>query len=543
MTSEAQQVDLVVVGGGPAGSSAAAIAARAGLRVLLLEAGHHPRPHVGESLLPGVIPVLQEMGALEAVESAGFEQKTGSTHWGWGRTPAWDLWFEQTEAYDHAWLVERSRFDEILVEAARRSGAEVREGAAVRRLSWEGERLRGAEWSDRARGARQRAEAAMVVDASGRAALVARDLGLGSHIEGLKHRALWAHFEGCGRLPAPRTQQALFVAEGSHWIWFFPLSADRSSIGIVQLEGSEHAGGSVERVFDDAVEASDRLRPVLGPRARRAGPVRIERDWSYRMSEVAGPGWMLAGDAAGFIDPVLSTGVLLAMHSGWHAARMAVDVAEGRRAETSALQSYREHYREMFGDLLRIVRFFYEQNLHKDGYFWESKRILLTKETELKPQKAFLVLTSGLVDNLAFDEKRNAADSRRSGRVARAADMAPIDARDPDELGFVCIHMRHLVEGGSADLFFLIEPADPADPALFRTRNWHLSCLAPKYDNDPILVPALEPHLRALADTIRSLDDREDETLAAFWRRARHGLAETVRSLPPDVELVRVFGE
>ena len=103
--------DLIVVGGGPAGSTAAAIAALRGLSVLLLEAGRHPRAHVGESLLPGIIPILDEMGALEAVRAAGFRRKTGSTHHGWGQTPRWDLWLRDSEAYDHAWLVERARFD------------------------------------------------------------------------------------------------------------------------------------------------------------------------------------------------------------------------------------------------------------------------------------------------------------------------------------------------------------------------------------------------------------------------------------------------
>src|SRR5262249_29577419 len=98
--------DLIVVGGGPAGSCTAAIAARTGLKVLLLEAAEHPRVHVGESLLPGIIPILQEMGALDSVAAAGFTVKTGSTHWNWGRTAEWDLWFRDTDAYDHAWLVD-----------------------------------------------------------------------------------------------------------------------------------------------------------------------------------------------------------------------------------------------------------------------------------------------------------------------------------------------------------------------------------------------------------------------------------------------------
>src|SRR5688572_9785 len=129
---EPTQHDLIVVGGGPAGSAAAAIAARAGLDVLLLEADQHPRRHIGESLLPGIIPILDEMGALEDVRNAGFTVKTGATHWNWGITQEWDLWFRDNDDYDHAWLVERARFDELLFKAAVRAGAVAHELAHVK---------------------------------------------------------------------------------------------------------------------------------------------------------------------------------------------------------------------------------------------------------------------------------------------------------------------------------------------------------------------------------------------------------------------------
>lgn len=126
--------DVIVVGGGPAGSTAAAALARAGHDVLLLEAGEHPRPHVGESLLPGIIPILDAIGVLPRIEAAGFWAKTGSTLWNWGKTPRWDLWFHDSDAYDHAWLVDRSRFDAILFDHAGRSGAEVRARAVAREV-------------------------------------------------------------------------------------------------------------------------------------------------------------------------------------------------------------------------------------------------------------------------------------------------------------------------------------------------------------------------------------------------------------------------
>jgi hypothetical protein len=251
---------------------------------------------------------------------------------------------------------------------------------------------------------------------------------------------------------------------------------------------------------------------------------------------------MAVGDAAGFIDPVLSSGVFLAMHSAARAAGAAIDVVSGDVSEESALDAYGSHHADLFSNLLRIVRFFYQRNLHRDDYFWESKRILLTQGTELKPQRAFLALTSGLVQNLVFEDKRAEVAARRE-QLASGNGSHDLRARDPDALGFVCIHLRHRDPAGDAALYFLIEPMDPAAPTLFRTLNWHLNCLAPRFSNDPIAVPEIAPHLRVLERSIRSLDTEPGEPLARFWRRTRHLVAEALSSLPPSLELVRVFGE
>jgi flavin-dependent dehydrogenase len=541
--NETYAFDLIVVGGGPAGSTAAAIAARAGLRVLLLEAGSHPRVHVGESLLPGIIPILEQMGVLGDVEAAGFTRKTGSTHWGWGRTPEWDLWFTDSEAYDHAWLVDRSRFDELLFRGAARAGAEAHENAAVKGFLREGDRVVGVTYRRRGSEALVEARAPFTLDASGAAALTARELELRTMLTGLQHEAAWAHFEGAGRLPPPREGQALFVATEGQWMWHFPLSEARTSVGLIRLADDEGATEATRvAAFDRAVAGCARLRDVLGPGARRVGPVHTQRDWSYRMSRVCGPGWLLAGDASGFIDPVLSTGVLLAMHAAFHAARLVRDVLRGEAAEADALARYQAQHAALFEDLLRMVRFFYRQNLHRDDYFWESKRILVDELPALRPRKAFMVLTSGLVRNLAYDEKSAEASARR-GAELEESDAPSVAAHDPAELGFVCIHLRHERGPETVALYVLVEPADPAAPTLFSTRNWHVNALAPKLGNDPISDPALAPLLRRLEAEVRRLDTTPGETLASFWRRARGELMAAAQGLGPEVHVVRVFGE
>lgn len=529
--------DLVVIGGGPAGSTAAAAAARAGLSVVLLEASHHPRPHVGESLLPGIIPILQQIDALAAVEAAGFARKTGASHRNWGRTPRWDLWFSDSDAYDHAWLVERDRFDAILFDAAQRAGTRVHPHTRVTELLWNDDTLTGLRWRDRD-GTETTARPGLVIDASGSAALCANARDLRRPIEGLIHEALWAHWEGVTPLPAPRQHQAYFVAEPGGWLWVFPLRGGRTSIGVVRLDRPVLSGTRAE--YEHAVAQSPALAERMTKGARRVSPVRRERDWSYRVEPVAGPGWMAVGDAAGFIDPILSTGVHLAMHSGWHAAQSAVALL--REGDREAPARYAAHHRELFEDLLRMVRFYYQQNVHAEDYFWESKQILMRNELALRPAKAFVILTSGLVGNLALSqheaERRHQEHARTVGADATSAPL-----HDPDHLDFICVHLRYEADTPPSSVYVLIEPKEPGARALRHTRNWQLNAIAPRHGNDPISVPAFTRPLREICERLARLDDRPGETLVEFWRRTADTLVPAVRTTAQPLRFVRIFGQ
>lgn len=525
VTSLPQEFDLIVVGGGPAGSAAAAVAARGGARVLLLEAAAHPRPKVGESLLPGIVPVLEAMGCLAEVEAAGFQAKTGATHWGFGPRP-WDLWLRDTDEFEGSWFVDRARFDALLFDAARSAGAVVRENAPARAAIEDKGRVVGV----RFRGGEARAR--FVLDASGSAAKIAGPRSERSTIEGLRHRAHYAYWKSKGRLPAPRQEQGLFLGLETAWAWCFPVEEDVRSVGLVELEDSPPLD------YESTVRASA-LAAILGEDAELLGAVQHARDWSYRCAPVTGAGWFAAGDAAGFIDPVLSTGVLLAMHSGWHVARCVLQVLGGELREEDATKNYAEHHSEMFGDLLRIVRFYYQQNQDRDAVFWESKRIL-TEHFELKPQKAFLILTSGLVRNLAFREsKTRVTESRLASALGEASTL---DTHDPEELSFVCVHLEHQPsDDAAAQLYLLIEARDSAAPSLFRTKSYDINCLAPRYNNDPISVPSLEAPLRALHEKLSATD--EGATLGEWWRTSRTKVAAALDELPPTIEVRRVFGE
>ncbi len=542
--------DVLVIGAGPSGCAAAATLARAGKRVVLLDKGV-AQPPFGQALRPGVIPILDAIGALPAIEAAGFARKSGSTHWGWGRTDVWDLWFADSEIYDYAWFVERVRFDAILLDHAVKSGAERVTGANVRRLVWEDDRLVGVEYDRGGRTVEVRAR--YVFDASGRAQTVGRALGLYEDIAGLRHQAFFAQYEGVAGITPPRERQALFLAQSGHWFWMFPMAEGRTSLGMVLLDDE---GGDDEparmSAFDAAVAASDRLRPVLGPSARRVTPVQRRRDWSYRMKRVAGPGWFLLGDAAGFIDPVLAQGVVMALNTGYITARLVLAAMEGRITDSQAAERYQREHADHFEDLVQMLRFFYVWDVDQHDYFWESKRILERSRVRLKPQKAFAMLTSGLIRNLAFDEKVEAVDARRAeavGRQGTALDApdAP-DAPDGahqgirDRLDFIGVHLDYHHPKTPGMLYLLVEPRDPSAPALFRTLNWDVNVMSRRF-KDPLRDPLLGRVLRAFTARMQQWDCVSGESLAAFWQRVRVPFRELLAALPRRLELVRVFGE
>jgi flavin-dependent dehydrogenase len=537
-------VDVIVIGGGPAGSTAAAAAARHGLQVLMLEAGQHPRPHVGESMLPGIIPILDDIGALAKVEAAGFARKSGSTLFDWGRTPRWDLWFADSDAYDAAWFVDRARFDALLFDHAVSQGVDARCRAPVREVLHSEGRVAGVRWNDRDRGTVHEAHAPVVIDASGQSGLVSRAQAPRDHIDGLQHQALWAHYENAARLPAPRQDQALFIAQAQQWFWLFPLADGRASVGIVQVD-AQGRRSAPRPDFDSLVRGCPELVQALGPDARRTTDVRAERDWSYRSRRPAGPGWYAVGDAAGFIDPVLSTGVMLALHSGWLAAQCAHEALTGSCTPAEAQDRYLTQHAEMFDDLLRMVRFYYRQNAHREDYFWESKRILDQDGERLQPQKAFILLTSGLVSNLALDARLHARAQKTKGASLPEA---------PTSLDFIGVHLRvhdrdaaqASTEGDApvagSSLFLLIEPPDPSAPTLFKTASTHVNAIAPRHGNDPISVPALAPTIRAFGELVRTHDPGEGN-LVALWQQLRDPLRAWCEALPPQFSFVRAFGD
>lgn len=368
--------DVLVVGGGPAGSAAATMLARKGWSVRLYERDRFPREHVGESLLPASMPVLAELGVLPAIEAAGFLPKYGATMV-WGRDPdPWSWSFrESSPRYPHAFQVVRAQFDEILLRNAAREGVDVREGCRVLDAGAEssGATLRIADDGGREHTARAR----FVVDASGQAGLIGRARGLREPDPFFRNLAVYGYYSGGSRLPKPDANNILIESIEDGWLWAIPLHTGLVSTGVVV----DSAVGR-ERISELGAEPFFRERIASGPRtaalldgATLTGAPTIVRDWSYASSELAGEGFVLAGDAACFVDPLFSSGVHLALSSGVLAAAYVTSALKDPELGRAAAAVYAEQYRQQYQHFREMARLFYAGNRTVDSYFWEARRI------------------------------------------------------------------------------------------------------------------------------------------------------------------------
>ena len=377
MTAEGSfDADVLVVGGGPAGSAAATMLARKGWRVRLYERDRFPREHVGESLLPASMPVLAELGVLPAVEAAGFLPKYGATMV-WGRDPdPWSWSFrESNPRYPHAFQVVRSQFDDILLRNAAAQGADVREGCRVLDADAgpSGATLR----VEDAEGRPHTARARFVVDASGQAGLIGRARSLREADPFFRNLAVYGYYSGGSRLPEPDANNILIESIEDGWLWAIPLHTGLVSTGVVV----DSAAGR-ERIGELGPEAFFRERVATGPHtsallagATLTAPPTIVRDWSYSSSELAGEGFVLAGDAACFVDPLFSSGVHLALSSGVLAAAYVTSALRDPELGRDAAAVYSEQYRHQYDHFRDMARLFYGSNRTVDSYFWETRRI------------------------------------------------------------------------------------------------------------------------------------------------------------------------
>ena len=474
-------VDVVVIGGGPGGSAAATMLARKGWQVLLLEREHFPRDHVGESLLPASIPVLEELGVLPEVEAQGFLRKGGATMvWGKDKTP-WSWFFAETNRrYPHSYQVWRPQFDQLLLNNAASNGVDVRQGCQVIGVQFEGLEVKSSEnrhepdGSDDSSGERRSGSsgrrggpestvlevryftdsgdertvrADFVVDASGQGALLGRQLGLRRWDESFRNLAVYAYYDGAKRLDPPADTNIFIESYPNGWLWTIPLHTGWASVGAVV---DQKAGESLLREMGPARFLADQLAQAphtakLLETARQVSGPFLVKDWSYACDEIAGGGYVLLGDAACFIDPLFSSGVHLALMSGVLAAAYVTTALRDPAMASAAAAVYQELYYKEYHHFREMVRLFYSSNRTVDSYFWEARRILDSDGSDgdgesedtgagLSPRRSFIQAVAGQpargYERMVLERGRaptQFADSVRAVEEERASRQAKIE--------------------------------------------------------------------------------------------------------------------
>lgn len=416
MNERSENYDLIVLGGGPGGSTLASFVAMKGHRVLLLEESKFPRHQIGESLLPATIHgICAMLGLTQEIAEAGFPRKRGGTfRWGKSQDP-WTFAFTKDPAdpYGYAYQVERDRFDDMLLRNAARKGVEVREEHTVLELLRDEGRVVGVRYRDDA-GVERVARAPYVGDASGHRSR--GQVGERVYSRFFQNVALYGYFEGGKRLAKPNDGNILCAAFRDGWFWYIPLSDTLTSVGaVVSREAAEAMKDGHEVALDRFIAACPIVRDYLSAAQRvttgKYGEIRVRKDYSYCNTRFWDPGIALIGDAACFIDPVFSSGVHLATYSALLAARSINTRLRGDLDDELCFTEYEARYRREFGNFYQFLMAFYDMNQDMDSYFWSARKIVSTEERD---NEAFIRLVAGRsqVDEPAFYEGHAFFDAR-----------------------------------------------------------------------------------------------------------------------------------
>ncbi len=373
--------DAIVVGGGPAGASAATRLALRGRSVLVLERQRFPRFHVGESLIPETNRFLEELGVLDRIAAEGFPVKRGAILIAPDGEAQRYAFFGDAQGVDRpeTFEVPRDRFDQLLLDHAAASGAEVRQECRAKAVELGCGEARVTFVDAAGEGS---ARCRFLVDASGRDGFLAKRLELRQVDHELRQVGLHAWFEDVVPPPPERSGDARLISiDGGGWAWLIPLGERLTSVGVV-VSKERHATlptGDPERCLELLLRAVPALPPLVGG-ARRVSPVRVEGDYSYATRAYAGERWLLTGDAGSFLDPIFSTGVLLALASGVEAADV-VDraLAAGGADGVPPGREARRHLARYDREQKRRYRFFRKFVIR---YYRPEFRDLLLSPTE-----------------------------------------------------------------------------------------------------------------------------------------------------------------
>ncbi len=365
MNQEQADADVLVIGGGPSGSATATLLAQAGWRVELHERDRFPRFHIGESLIPHTYHVIHKLGLLDAMKSSAFTKKRSVQFVAENGRLSEPFYFEDYDPHERSqtWQVRRSEFDQMLLQNARDCGVMVHEGSRVMDVIFDGDRAIGVKYKT-ADNMERESYARVVVDAAGQSGLLIDRFQLRQWDPVLKKAAVWTYFQGAqrdsGRDSGPTVVLQTKGKQG--WFWYIPLQDDIVSVGVVA--SYEHLfvnrqSRDLEQIFWEQVERCPGVQPRLDG-ATRCDVFRAQKEYSYRAQRCGGNGWVIVGDAFGFLDPLYSSGVMLALTSADMAAT-AIDLAlKVNDTSETYLRRWESDYIKGMDRMRRLVCEFYD---------------------------------------------------------------------------------------------------------------------------------------------------------------------------------------
>ncbi len=355
--------DVIVIGGGPAGSTVATLVAEAEHSVILFERIDSPKFRIGESLMPGTYWTFERLGILDRLKESAFPVKYSVQFFNASGRGSMPFYFNRHDPHESSvtWQVLRSEFDPMLRENAKSHGAEVVIGASVLEVAFEGHRATGVrvKLSD---GEVKEYTARVIVDASGQSALISRKLKIAQTDPRLKKASIFTHFHNGRRDPGIDEGATLILHTENQdsWFWYIPMPENRVSVGVVGDIDKLFADRTLDAqtIFDQQLEKCKEVRERLVD-AEQAFPAKVTKDFSYCSTQLAGDGWVLVGDAYGFLDPVYSSGLFLALKSGEMAADCIVDAFEANDFSGEQLGSFQKEYIAGMESMRKLVYAFY----------------------------------------------------------------------------------------------------------------------------------------------------------------------------------------
>jgi flavin-dependent dehydrogenase len=355
--------DIVVIGGGPAGSTVSTILAQRGCRVRLYERDRFPRFHVGESLIPETYWVFQRLGMLDKMKASAFVKKHSVQFVNSAGMESAPFYFHDNKPHEcsQTWQVIRSEFDMMMLDNAREHGVEVSQPARVLEVLFDGDRAIGVRVQHEG-GRQETVHAQVVVDASGQSTMLQSRFKLRLWDPVLNKGAIWSYWRGAFR-DSGKDEGATVVIQTTNrkgWWWYIPQHDGTVSLGVVgPFDYLFKNRGSHEQTYDDEIAACPAVQKRIAGAVRATGYF-ATKDYSYRSKQVAGDGWVLVGDAFGFLDPLYSSGVLLALKSGQLAADAVVEGLQKGDLSAEQLGKWGPGFVQGMDRMRRLVCEFYD---------------------------------------------------------------------------------------------------------------------------------------------------------------------------------------